>query len=880
MRYAESRGHEFDPIIPNAYQYRDYVIRALGDDVPYDRLLTEHIAGDLMKTPRLHPARRFNESILGTGFWFLGEEVHSPVDIRADQADRFDNRIDVMAKTFLGLTVSCARCHDHKFDAISAKDYYALYGYLSSSNYRQVRFDSLEQNKAVARDLWKVRHEKSSEVAKLLGSALHTDTRGYLLAAREAINGGRPVAARASDVVLTNSPATNLDSPQIARIAREHKLDAKRLGLWISAILAAKAAPADPLHAFAKGSFRASASKSKAPNVVVDFRSAAWLPDDVTFGPGPTLAGSLRITGTPERPVIQVAERTAGAFDPFWAGLKIARESETDYGSLGSHGRPGRTLRTPTFALTTGKLHYLVRGSGTVYASVGSHTLIGGPLHARLVQSFGPSASYRWVSHDLSVYAGQSVHLEFTADDKADLAVALVVQGDPGPVDSPIAALDRLVSGASTPTALAAGYDRLFRQVADQLRRGDLAEGGQARLAAWMVRHGDLFASDTSWTRPAAELLEEEAKFSLRIQKVSRLAPAMQDGSGVDEYVFIRGSHRAVGPTVPRRFLEALGGSDAAAPRGSGRLELAQKMLDTQRNPLVARVAVNRVWQMLFGVGLVKTAEDFGVQGEPPSHPDLLDWLAVEYRESGWDTKRLLRLIVTSRAYRQSSRVTPELARLDPDNRLLARAPRLRLSAEMIRDQALAASGLLVERLGGPSVKPYQPGGLWEELADTPYVRDGGPDLYRRGLYTYWKRTVAPPGAVTFDAAGRETCSVLDSRTNTPLQALNLLNDVTYVEASRVLAARVMHAAKTPDDRVALTFRLVLARAPTVEERALLRSALDRHLTRYRRDTSAAKKLLAIGESLRDDRLDLAEHAAYTALASVILNLDEAVTRE
>jgi hypothetical protein len=343
-----------------------------------------------------------------------------------------------------------------------------------------------------------------------------------------------------------------------------------------------------------------------------------------------------------------------------------------------------------------------------------------------------------------------------------------------------------------------------------------------------------------------------------------------------DTHVLLRGQYDKPGERVAPGVPSVL--SPWPAGQKLDRLGLA-KWLVADDNPLTARVAVNRVWQMLFGVGLVKTAEDFGVQGEPPSHPDLLDWLAVEYREGGWDTKRLLRLIVTSRAYRQSSRLTPDLARRDPDNRLLARAPRLRLSAEMIRDQALASSGLLVERLGGPSVKPYQPGGLWEELADTPYVRDHGPDLYRRGLYTYWKRTVAPPSAVTFDAAGRETCSVLDSRTNTPLQALNLLNDVTYVEAARVLASRVMRSAKTPEERIALAFRLVLARAPTRDERTLLRAALDRHLTRYRRDPAAAKKLVAIGDTRRDD-LDPAEHAAYAAIAGIILNLDEAVTRE
>jgi Protein of unknown function (DUF1553) len=275
----------------------------------------------------------------------------------------------------------------------------------------------------------------------------------------------------------------------------------------------------------------------------------------------------------------------------------------------------------------------------------------------------------------------------------------------------------------------------------------------------------------------------------------------------------------------------------------------------------------------------VKTSEDFGVQGEWPSHPELLDWLAVEFRESGWDVKKLLRLIVTSSTYRQSSRVTPELLKRDPDNRLLARGPRLRLPAETIRDQALAASGLLVERLGGPSVKPYQPPGLWNELADTDYVRDSGDDLYRRGLYTYWKRTVPPPGPTTFDAGMREACTVRETRTNTPLQALNLLNDVTYVEAARVLAARAMRSAKGERDRLTLLFRLVLARRPAAREMEVLSSSLARHRAHYERNRLAAEELTKAGEA-ETLSLDVVEQAAYAAVASVVLNLDEAVTKE
>jgi hypothetical protein len=344
-------------------------------------------------------------------------------------------------------------------------------------------------------------------------------------------------------------------------------------------------------------------------------------------------------------------------------------------------------------------------------------------------------------------------------------------------------------------------------------------------------------------------------------------------------FVLLRGQYDRPGervqPGVPACLPPLPGGA------GANRLGLARWLVDPN-NPLTARVAVNRLWQMVFGTGLVKTAEDFGVQGEWPSHPELLDWLATELVCGGWDVKGVLRRIVTSATYRQSSRATADLRRRDPDNRLLARGPRLRLSAEMVRDQALAVSGLLSERLGGPSVKPYQPDGLWRELAEIKeYPQDHGPDLYRRGLYTFWKRTVAPPSMVAFDAPGRETCIVRESRTNTPLQALTLLNDVTYVEAARVLAQRVLaQGGPTPEGRIALAFRLATARRPDAEELRLLLDGYHAHLAHYRAEPAAARALVRAGEAKPDESLDSAELAATTVVAGVILNLDETITKE
>jgi hypothetical protein len=302
-------------------------------------------------------------------------------------------------------------------------------------------------------------------------------------------------------------------------------------------------------------------------------------------------------------------------------------------------------------------------------------------------------------------------------------------------------------------------------------------------------------------------------------------------------------------------------------------------------------VTINRYWQIFFGTGLVKTAEDFGTQGELPSHPELLDWLAVDFRsqESGWDVKRLVRRIVTSATYRQSAAVTEELVAQDPENRLLARGPRFRLQAEFIRDQALFVSGLYDGRLGGASVSPYQPAGLWEELMSRQdganwtaqrYTQSHGIDLYRRTMYTFWKRTCPPPTLATFDAPDRETCTVRRSRTNTPLQALVLLNDPTYVEASRKFAERILReGGQTTDERLAFAFQSVTARPPNSAELTVLTGVLAKQLARFRELPDAATSLLKIGESPADSQFDAAELAAWAMVASVILNTDEAVTK-
>jgi hypothetical protein len=316
----------------------------------------------------------------------------------------------------------------------------------------------------------------------------------------------------------------------------------------------------------------------------------------------------------------------------------------------------------------------------------------------------------------------------------------------------------------------------------------------------------------------------------------------------------------------------------------TNRLGLARWLVDPS-HPLTARVTVNRLWQAVFGTGLVKTSEDFGVQGERPSHPELLDWLATEFVRTGWDVKGLVRLMVTSACYRQDSRLRPGWAEKDPENRLLSRGPRYRWSAEAIRDQALFASGLLVEQIGGPSVKPYHPPDLYEQVvagsSASTYVQDHGAALYRRSLYTYWKRSVPNPALLVFDMPFRETCTVRRARTSTPLQALNLLNDPTYVEAARGLAQRMMReGGADPESRIAHGFQRVAGRPPKPAESEVLVSGWARALSGFRGDRAAVSGFLAVGESAADKDLEAAELAAYATVAAILLNLDETLTKE
>jgi hypothetical protein len=348
-----------------------------------------------------------------------------------------------------------------------------------------------------------------------------------------------------------------------------------------------------------------------------------------------------------------------------------------------------------------------------------------------------------------------------------------------------------------------------------------------------------------------------------------------------ESFVMERGLYDAPGEKVER-------GTPAIFPAlpekaDYTRLDLAEWLV-SDAHPLTARVAVNRFWQQLFGVGLVKTSNDFGSQGEAPSHPELLDWLAVTFRESGWDVKALVRLLVSSHSYRQSSRFVEPMASVDPENRLLWRGARYRLDAEVVRDTALFVSGLLNPKMGGKSVKPYQPENIWEPVAfggsnTKNYIQDHGEDLYRRSLYTFWKRTAPPPNMTAFDAPNRESYCLQRERSNTPLQALTLMNDIQFVEAARAFAQRALLTVRGDEARLRWMWRQVLGREAEAGELAVMLKTLEQQQADFRAERERALLLIQVGESVADAALDAAELAAWTMLGNLLLNLDEVVTR-
>ncbi|QEF98115.1 Planctomycete cytochrome C [Stieleria maiorica] len=708
VRYAESRGHEFDNDAINAYQYRDYIIRALNADVPYDQLVREHIAGDLLADPRTNPDEGFNESILGTGFWFLGEWVHSPVDILKDESDRFDNMIDVMSKTFLGVTVSCARCHDHKFDAISTADYYSLTGFLQGSDYRQVRFESIDHNRKVAERLAAVDAKYRDSVQQLL---------------------------------------------------TEHHLSREPIG------------PVDDELAAA---------------VVFDYQSIAtdqYYQDGFLFGDRPRQAGQPVVSAKDDKPVIEFAPVAAAVSDPFWNGLESVSETGMgDRSRLAKLPRSSRTLRTPTFTLTDGNVACLVRGAGHVVACVDSHRLVAGPLHGETIKAI--KSTDDWVQLNLKRYVGHRLHLEFTPDENAQLEVSLVTQGASKQIRNQL---------KQRQESIAAGVEKLAGK-ARELLPNELSE--IARL--WQ---------------------QERTQLQSQIMHRSRLAMAMMDGSGEDAHVYIRGNSSKPGEIEPRHFLTAISGDAPMDIRsGSGRLELAEHINDPA-NPLTSRVIVNRIWHYLLGRGIVPSTDDFGVLGQRPTHPKLLDHLATRFRENGQSLKQMIRLIVLSRTYQMSSLADESAVASDPKNLLYHHRPPKRLEGEVIRDALLSISGELDPKLFGEPIPIH----LTAFMDGRGRPGKSGPldGARRRSIYTAVRRNFLSPFMLTFDTPVPFSTMGRRNVSNVPAQALILMNDPLVVDLAGKWAGRAVALHSQSGPRIRWMYQSAFARQPTDQELAV-----------------------------------------------------------
>lgn len=819
-RYADTHGFHIDSH-RDMWRWRDWVIQAFNENKPYDRFVVEQLAGDLLPNAT-------RTQILASGFNrnhminFEGGAIPEEY-----QNEYLVDRVNTTSTVFLGLTMKCAQCHDHKYDPIKQRDFYRFAAFFNGLPEK-----GLDGQKGNAAPVLALPSEDQEQRQKR-------------------------VLARIPEVekeLASNSVKKDYEAWQRAARIPEPPREALRAHYECDGSLADSSG-----HYLHARSLRDEVGFSASPYGGRSCDMAGR--SEVELGPLPldgTLAFWFRSGARTGRTGIlsrMDAERRGWEIflDDPWA---IPRTRQLAHLVIRKIERwPDRVWEART------KEGILSKGSNTSnlwmhIALSGNQLFVNGEPRELTVLRNTLTAPFREPAEP-TVIGGrvEADRLRGRLDDLRFYSRALTS----GEIQS-------VMTNAPLRALLATPPAQRAREQETYLRDWYLAHAApeSVRLLNAELQRLNQEREDLVWEIPTVMVMKEMEK------------PR-------DTYLLARGDYRnkseKVTPGTPA-FLPPLGSGPA------NRLALAGWLVHPD-HPLTARVAVNRLWQMIFGAGLVKTSEDFGSQGEPPSHPELLDWLATEYLRTGWDTKALLRLIVTSAAYRQSSQSSPALKEKDPENRLLARGPRFRLPAELVRDNALAVSGLLNSSIGGPPVNPYQPPGIWEEIAygaefsAQVFEQSHGADLHRRSMYTFWKRTAPPASLATFDAPDREVCVARRPLTNTPLQALVLLNDPTYVEAARALAQRaITEAGPSPARRVETLFRHATGRRPVSAESAPLLALARGKTADYRKDPAAAEKLLAVGEWQNDPKLDRAELAAWTTVASVVLNLDETITKE
>jgi hypothetical protein len=792
-RYADTNGYHIDNG-RDMTRWREWVIDAFYRNKRFNEFTVEQLAGDLLPHATLDQkvASGFNRNnMINFEGGAIPEEYRTAYVI---------DRVNTTATVWMGLTLGCCQCHDHKFDPFTQKDFYRLYAFFNN-----IPENGLDGNKGNAVPYIKVpTHDQEKKLAAL---------RADIDAVTKKLAGSLPEVDTAQ-AAWEKSPGTAKTEWKRLNLT---KLRSKGGATFTadkdgSTVVTGPNPPTD-VYTF---NFRSDLPKLTAIRVEA-------LPDDKlnAKGPGRSVNGNFVLTG-----------------------VRV---------SLGD-GKDAKLVRVRAASAD----HSQKEGNFDV-ASV----LKGGPGWAILPEAGKPHHAVFELAEPVPPDQDATVQLQFNSVFPGHQFGRFRVSGTDSPTPHQAAGLP-----ANIEMIL-----KLNPTKRTDAQKGELRAYYRANVSAEVHKLNDRIG----------ELKKQLADEEKRVPD----AMVMQEmPKPRDTYMLVRGQYDKKGEKVTAGLPAALPGWKAKDT--FNRLDLANWLVSPE-HPLTARVTVNRYWQMFFGTGIVKTAEDFGTQGEYPSHPELLDWLAVEFRESGWDVRKLVTLIVTSATYRQSSAVTRELFARDPENRLLARGPRFRLQAEFLRDQALAISGLLNDEVGGKSVSPYQPAGLWEELMSRAdganwtaqtYTQSHGKDLYRRTMYTFWKRTCPPPSLATLDAPDREVCVVRRSRTNTPLQALVLMNDPTFVEASRKLAERIMkEGGPTADDRIAFAFKLATARTPHEKETAVLKRVYESQHARFTKDKPAAKKLLKVGESPWDEKLDPIDVASWAMVANAILNLDEVVSR-
>ncbi|MEX2579194.1 MAG: DUF1553 domain-containing protein [Verrucomicrobiales bacterium] len=790
-RYADTDGYQNDGP-RDMWRWRDWVIEAYRSNMPFDRFTVAQLAGDLLPDPT-------RDQLVATGF-NRNHRYNSEAGLVLEEflLENAADRVDTTMTVWMGLTIACARCHDHKYDPLTQRDYYRLISFFDniSESGRAVKVGNSEPwIKAPTR-------EQEAELAEI-------DYR--LSEATKQLEQAEPRLRERQTAWEKSDP--NL-SETIVADGLSHRYGIDRT---------VEADGEKPVNL-----------KDKVNGLVSNNRFS--------------IAFDL-VPETVDRGVVLSNE----AADTKRQGMFVAfREGHLQFAIVSRWVAGVGMLETLESFEPGEKIHVALTNDGTQRAKGMAIWIDGEKVETRVLHNTNSNAV--GVAGKTPMLAGGSKHMPSWKGSLSDLR--FYSERTLSPWDIAL-----LANPHELPAILAKPSEVRSATEAEKLRHYFLAHGAEP--------------ADRQLAERVARIEGERTRFAdaLPTTMVMEESPTPKQ-----THLRVRGEYHNKGEVVESGVPEVFGSMDDDLP--ADRLGLA-RWLTSDDNPLAGRVAANRYWQMLFGAGLVKTTEDFGTQGNSPSHPELLDWLALEFQESGWNTRRMLKLMVTSRTYRQSSGVREELLQKDPGNVFLARAPRLKLPGNALRDQALVAGGLLVPDVGGPSVKPYQPANLWKEASNFSYKQDSGEALYRRSLYTYWKRTLAPPSMAVLDTADREWCSVKPKRTNTPLQALTLLNETAFFEAARKLGERMWTLPETEvGARLSYGFRSVLSREPRDEELKILTTAYQRYRDGFAADPEGAKALQNVGESKPDPSIDPVELAAAAAVANVIINLEEASVRE